>query len=361
MSRIPSLSREPSRSSLAQSSRSRRLSFESNDDDVFSDDNSLNFHGDSSHAPLRDFPPPRQQFFDDPFNHYSDTENVSNTTPNIEISQPQPERGSTAKTRLMIDDIPTSSARGFGRALSTSSRLTIPRSESPYVGPSAPSHPYSMYPQMTRAASVTSQSTFRSAPDSSFVAHSRPEHPYHMYPQNTVEAEDEDITTNGIPLGFPRSAPFQSSSGAASAEVGDIIGTDGHIEQLPPYTRYADNTVAKGNMDDLNGPRRTLSRASRVSRAPTQASEAVTNPVPLSESSSATLLPPREEFEEDTEEQIAKKEGWRDRATKRTLGGMPVWGVIIIVLSVLFSAIIGGVVGGVIGNKQGAERAYAAG
>lgn len=358
MSRHSPPSRVPSRSSLAQSFLSRRLSFESDDENVFSDNHALDFPLSSRQTP-GGFPPPRQQYFDNPFHDPTEYESASNNVPIPEILHPEPERSSTAKTRLMIDDDLPTTSRGLARASSTSSRLTIPRSQSPYVGPAAPSHPYGMYPQMTRNPSVASQSTFRSVPDSSFLAHARPEHPYHMYPQNTVNAEDEDITANGIPLGFHRGTQFSGPSSGTSGEIGDIIGTDGHIEQLPPYTRYADNTVAKGNMDDLN--RRRLSRASRISQAPTHLSEATTAPNPLSENSSAALLPAREEFEQEAEEQIAKKEGWRDRATKRTIGGLPVWVVILICLSVIFSAIIGGVVGGVIGNQQGAERAYANG
>lgn len=360
MSRHSPPSRAPSRSSLARSFISRRLSFESDDENVFSDDHARDFPLTGTQFPRGGFPPPRQQYFDNPFTDPANGEHASNNVPLPEIQQPEPERNSTAKTRLMIDDLPSASGRGLARASSTSSRLTVPRSQSPYSGPSAPSHPYGMYPQMTRNPSNASQSTFRSIPDSSFLAHTRPEHPYHMYPQNTVEAEDEDITANGIPLGFPRGNQFQASSGGSSGEVGDIIGTDGHIEQLPPYTRYADNTVAKGNMDDLN--RRRLSRASRISQVPTQVSEAATAPNPLSESSSAALLPTaRGEFEHDREEEIAKKEGWKHRATKKAIGGLPVWVVILICLSVIFSAIVGGVVGGVIGNQQGAERAYANG
>lgn len=359
MSRHSPPSRAPSRSSLAHSFVSRRLSFESDDENVFSDTHALDFPLTSRQGTQAGFPPPRQQYFDNPFNDPSDETHASNTVPVPEASNAEPERNSTAKTRLMIDDGPSTSGRGLGRASSTSSRLTVPRSQSPYVGPSAPTHPYTMYSQITRNPSVASQSTFRSVPDSSFLAHARPEHPYHMYPQNTVEDEDEDITANGIPLGFPRGTQFQSSSGGSSGEVGDIIGTDGHIEQLPPYTRYADNTIAKGNMSDLN--RRRPSQASRISRVTTHVSEANTAPNPISETSSAALLPAREEFEQDTEEQIAKKEGWRDRATKRTVAGLPVWVVIVIVLAVIFSATIGGVVGGVIGNQQGAERAYANG
>ena len=355
------LSRESSRASLASTSRSyrsRRLS-NTSDDNVFSDEYALDETVTIDDAPLGHVPPPRQQYFDDPFHdrNASSSSLVRNGPP------PPLDRSSIAKRRLMIDDIPTTSNGALGRSLSTSSRITIPRSQSPYVGPTAPSHPYGMYPQMTRASSVASRSTFRPGSETPFVPRGGPEHPYDLYPQNTApEEEDEDITSNGIPLGFPRTN-FQPSSGGSSSDVGDIIGSDGHIEQLPPYTRYADNTVAKGDMNSIN--RR---RSSRVSCVPTQATvrtESSSQPAASSDADSTTLLAPREQFEEETEAQRARKEGWkstwRDKALRRTVVGLPCWGLIVIVAIVICSATIGGVVGGVIGNRQGAQRAYANG
>lgn len=222
-----------------------------------------------------------------------------------------------------------------------------------------------MHNQLTRSASIASQSTFRPGSETPFVFPRRgPEHPYELYTQN-VSPEEDDITANGIPvLGFPRN--FQSSSrGGSSADTGDIIGNDGHIEQLPPYTRYADNTVAKGDMNGFN-----TRRSSRASRAPTTASAAASSSEPglPSAADSTTLLRPQplEQFEEETVEQRARKEGWRttwrERAQNKTfIAGMPLWGLVSIVLIVIFSAIIGGVVGGVIGNRQGETRAYANG
>jgi len=278
----------------------------------------------------------------------------------------------------MIDDVPASAEGGLGRSLSSSSRITIPRSQSPYNGPTAPSHPYTMYPQITRASSVASESTIRPSSETPFVPRGGPQHPYQLYPQNTVPEEgDEDITTNGIPLGFPRTN-FQPSNGGSNSDVGDIIGSDGHVEQLPPYTRYADNTVAKGNMEDIMGRRRSMrsmrsTRSTRsIRQAPTlqrsqtsQASQAPTDTAPPSAAASTTILQPVAQFEEETEAQRARKEGyrpgWAARLRKPTIAGMPLWGLIVITFMVVFSAIIGGVVGGVIGNKQGAQRAYANG
>lgn len=354
------LSREPSRLStvsIPQSQRSRRVSTESADN-VFSDDYGLDSPVTIDDLPLGDVPPPRQHFFDDPFHD----RHASTTSLRRAPSPPQLDRSSVAKQRLMIDDAPSSST-GLGRTMSTSSRITIPRADSPYRGPTAPSHPYGMYTQMARSGSIASQSTFRAGSETPFVPRDGPSHPYQMYPQNTVPVGDgEDITTNGFPLGFPR-ANFSSSNGASNSDVGDIIGADGHVETLPPYSRYADNTVAKGNMDSIN--RRRSSRRSLRSVAPTHDSEGTTvvAAATAGDSEANLLNRPRELFEEETEAQRARKEGWRetwtDRMKKPTRCGLPLWGLLLIVVTVIGSATIGGIVGGVIGNRQGAQRAYA--
>jgi len=350
------------RPSSTRSLHSLRLSIDSNRD-VFSDDHELDSPVTIDDAPLTNVPPPRQQYFDNPFND-PQTSTVE-SYPNL--PRLQPDRNSTHKRRLMIDDdLPTTADGGVGRTLSTSSRITI----SPYNGPTAPSHPYQMYSQMTRASSVASESRFRPGSETPFVPPAGPQHPYQMYPQNTVTEEDEDITTNGIPLGFPRTN-FQPSNGGSSSDVGDIIGSDGHIETLPPYTRYADNTVAKGNMDDIMSSRRSMrsTRSIRSMRSlrptPTRLSRPDTATAPPSESPSTQPLRPTAQFEEETEAQRARKEGyspgWAVKLRKPTIAGMPLWGLIVITFMVVFSAIVGGVVGGVIGNKQGAKRAYANG
>lgn len=355
----------PTRPSSTRSLRSLRLSIDSSRD-VFSDDHELDSPVTIDDAPLTNVPPPRHQYFDNPFNDPQ----TPTVDPHPHLPQLQIDRNSTHKRRLMIDDVPTAADGEVARTLSTSSRITIPRSQSPYNGPTAPSHPYQMYPQMTRASSVASESTLRPGSETPFVPRAGPQHPYQMYPQNTVTEEDEDITTNGIPLGFPRTN-FQPSNGGSSSDVGDIIGSDGHIETLPPYTRYADNTVAKGNMDDIMSRRRSMRsmRSMRSTRSlrptPTRLSRPDTATAPPSEAASTTLLRPTAQFEEETEAQRARKEGyrpgWAEKLRKPTIAGMPLWGLIVITFMVIFSATVGGVVGGVIGNKQGAKRAYANG
>ncbi|EHK96852.1 hypothetical protein M7I_7393 [Glarea lozoyensis 74030] len=74
------------------------------------------------------------------------------------------------------------------------------RPESPYRGPTGPSHPYQMYPQESRLARTASMATTSTAPitERSYAGPSGPTHPY-----------------------------------------------DGHTEELPPYTQYPDEAFAR--------------------------------------------------------------------------------------------------------------------
>lgn len=122
--------------------------------------------------------------------------------------------------------------------------------EAPYRGPAGPSHPYGMYTQNVRATRTASVATASTGPESesSFAAARGPAHPYGMYPQATV---DETTVTPAaaaaaIPVGFPGMAgQYQRRIGPDGEDAADIIGPDGHTEQLPPYTRYPDEAYAR--------------------------------------------------------------------------------------------------------------------
>lgn len=230
------------------------------------------------------------------------------------------------------------------RTLSTSSRLSIPRSQSPYRGPTAPSQPYGMYPQVTRASSIASESTIRPT-ERPFLSHPGPEHPYSMYPQNTVPEEDIDPDTH-VPLGFPvLGSAYHSGSNSTGDDVGDIVGTDGHVEQLPPYSRYADNVIAKGDMARLE--------SSTIS--PTQHSDSVTTAQPA--------VSPASDVELTTvgggtlTEEAARKEGFVQKKLRRSCCGLPVWIWLILVAVVCVATVLGGVIGGVVGTRKGAQSA----
>ncbi|KAK8192526.1 hypothetical protein M8818_007696 [Zalaria obscura] len=78
-----------------------------------------------------------------------------------------------------------------------------------------------------------------------------------MYAQNVVEdTEDEPVehlgTTNAIPVGFPgHDQPFHRRRGPDGEEQ-DIIGTDGHSEQLPPYSEYPEDGPPKDTILPLH-------------------------------------------------------------------------------------------------------------
>lgn len=205
-----------------------------------------------------------------------------------------------------------------------------------------------MYPQITRASSIASESTIRPQ-ERPFVPTGGPEHPYSLYPQNTVpEGDDDDIGTQPIPLGFPRlGINYPRSVGASGSDVGDIVGTDGHIEHLPPYTRYADNVVAKGDMADIN--RTSIAAPSRHS------SEQTT----LVAGGSASE---RLDIEEPNEREILtsgeiKKETWKEKAHRRVCGGIALWLLILIIVMIVFAGVVGGLIGGIVGRRQGTDIA----
>lgn len=201
-----------------------------------------------------------------------------------------------------------------------------------------------MYSQVTRASSVISDSTLRPV-DSPFVSQGGPEHPYGMY-QNTVPEEEDDaqLTT---PLGFPvlGSSPASASSSSGN-DVGDIVGTDGHVEQLPPYSRYADNVIAKSDLDRTE--RGGVEPATTASSSPPP----TTDPAPTSSNIELNPITPS-----TTDEELARKEGMKRKRTNRKIFGLPFWTFVVVIAIVIVAALLGGVIGGVVGNRKGAEHA----
>lgn len=135
------------------------------------------------------------------------------------------------------------------RSSSVSTDVPFMRAESPYRGPAGPSHPYQMYPQESRLArtpSVATTSTMQ-VPDRPYNGPAGPTHPYGMYPQNTVpEGEVATAPIATVPVGFPGlQSDYQRRLGPDGEEIADIIGPDGHTEQLPPYTQYPDEAFAR--------------------------------------------------------------------------------------------------------------------
>lgn len=239
---------------------------------------------------------------------------------------------------------------GTYRTSSTSSRFSMPRSQSPYVGATGPSHPYAMYPQVTRASSVASGSTIQAA-DTGFVVPTGPEHPYAMYPQNTVP-EEEDSAPNlplSIGLGFPgMGQAYQQGTRSAGDDIADIVGADGHIEQLPPYTRYPDAGVAKEPppLVDIPTIGQTRGRSDSPMSSQSTRSQFFDNDVALNVAASRTA---------GSESDGSLKERWKEKSKRRVLCGLPLWVLLVIIAIMILVGAIGGVIGGVVGTEHSAD------
>lgn len=131
------------------------------------------------------------------------------------------------------------------RSTSSASSNLFASTGSARFGADGPSHPYAMYPQGTipRSPSIATTSTVQ--PNRTPSVQHAPQHPYAMYPQGVtedVDLEDDDEPQAAAPaVGFPGlGQQFQRVRGPEGEEQ-DIIGVDGHTEQLPPYTRYPED------------------------------------------------------------------------------------------------------------------------
>ncbi|KFY40451.1 hypothetical protein V494_03493, partial [Pseudogymnoascus sp. VKM F-4513 (FW-928)] len=285
---------------------------------------------------------------------------------------------------LRHDGAPESSSLGppaersestpLSRTTSTSTDAPIIVPDGPYQGPTRPSHPYRMYPQTGRPARTGSVATTSSFPASeqSYSGPNGPTHPYGMYPQNTVpESEADDVApAANIPVGFPGLAgnQYQRRLGPDGEEAADIIGPDGHTEQLPPYTKYPDEVFARKIMPTASGsgpsgPLTTTSGAGGIglaTRNPEFSSEnlAISPIEPTSPRSTLSVRsgePVRNGDapgvgEAESEKPAEKK--WKTMAKQKVCGFLPVWALCLIVLCIIVIALLVGNVLGVMVTKR---------
>tara|TARA_R110002003_G_scaffold44_4_gene3206 strand:+ start:10299 stop:11597 length:1299 start_codon:yes stop_codon:yes gene_type:complete len=294
---------------------------------------------------------------------------------------------------------------------STGSFATTSNGDSPFE--TGPSHPYGMYPQntMARPPSVATTSTDR--PPHRPMSLQRPTHPYAMYSQSgldeglheepAVEPAHPPVPPiqTAIPLGFPGlSAGYHRVLGPDGEEQ-DIIGPDGHTEQLPPYTRFPEEGPTKASLaaeasasrvlpapntimdadDPFNTPVSPVSSLSATSfsapalpsapllesvtpaRLPPQRPETQTGnaapvtsaynapqvPAEPTDSSSASLLTTEQSFSEKTE-QVERKKRWRER---KLWGKIPMGVVVVVlVLVIVFAIALGAAIGTVVAKKH---------
>ncbi|SPQ27040.1 c2fbb224-f5f0-483a-b1bc-e245fbda6f6d [Thermothielavioides terrestris] len=275
-------------------------------------------------------------------------------------------------------DGPTKLARRATNSTeSTQSTIYYPR-DGPYQGPSAPSHPYQMYPQNVRPARTMSTVTSSTVPpsESSYNGPRGPSHPYALYPQADsagVELDADAVRPDAIPLGF-HGLPdqYRRRAGPDGDDIGDIIGPDGHTEQLPPYTRYPDEAYARkaaamdGTIDPAPGgasivPPIQTAPASAVLTIPGAGGIGLATRNPEFESTDDLGSPrsrhsTRSFASDDSQRRINMDEGvsekgsppkkWQLWMRRKLCGVVPYWalcltGVVLVIMAIVLGAAIG--------------------
>ncbi|TVY20080.1 hypothetical protein LARI1_G001371 [Lachnellula arida] len=237
------------------------------------------------------------------------------------------------------------------RSSSVSTDVPYVRAESPYRGPAGPSHPYQMYPQESRLARTASIATTSTAAppvtERSYAGPSGPTHPYGMYPQNIVpEGESTDTPTPAasVPVGFPGlNNTYQRRLGPDGEEIADIIGPDGHTEQLPPYTQYPDEALARKTRPTVAVPAAVpVAGAGGIglaTRNPEFSSQENLNSPQSRRSVMSDLSSHPVNTAAMTVSEKPELKNWQKFAKKKLCGIVPVW-VLVLVAAVLIIFVI---------------------
>ncbi|RYP43151.1 hypothetical protein DL768_010065 [Monosporascus sp. mg162] len=241
-----------------------------------------------------------------------------------------------------------------------------------------PSHPYEMYQQNVRLTRTASLATTSTAPISerSYNGPRGPTHPYGMYPQTMVpEVEEGQTTPTAIPVGFPGTVDnYQRRLGPDGEDAADLIGPDGHTEQLPPYTRYPEEAYQRkalgmstpqpipGVGDTTPGACSAIPGAGGIGLATRNPEFSSTDELdvansPMARQSVRSFGSEASHHEINTAALTAANEkeapsGWRGAARKRIWGVVPCWAIgLVVVVLVLLGGVIGAVLGTLVGSK----------
>ena len=227
------------------------------------------------------------------------------------------------------------------------------RAESPYQGPTGPSHPYQMYPQESRLARTVSVATTSTVPvqERSYAGPSGPTHPYGMYPQNTVpetESVRDELAVASVPVGFPGlNNNYQRRLGPEGEEIADIIGPDGHTEQLPPYTQYPDEAFARKTRPMIQLPVSGAGGIGLATRDPEFASrEDLNSPESGISSRSLTLADSGTQINTAAAAVSEKPplKPWQKFAKRKICGIIPTWAIILAAsVLIIFGIVLGSV------------------
>lgn len=271
-------------------------------------------------------------------------------------SSPDPQAATAPQPQKQV---PTDNA--ISRHISTassSSFMTAANSQAP----SGPSHPYGMYPQGTgvsRTASVATSSTVR--PSQRLQGASGPSHPYNLYPQNVVEGVEENESSHpqlNIPVGFGRMATNYHRRIGPDGEEQDIIGPDGHTEQLPPYSLHP--TDVPKSAYPTSPPPMSIPVSPPASDHSSQ--DVLFVREPSVSSPNTTTIPQQPDGERQISEKSWREKSWAEkRRTKVLFGKVPLWLVLVLFSVILVCAIIlGAAIGTVVAREDEEEHSVEA-
>ena len=239
------------------------------------------------------------------------------------------------------------------RPLSTASQLSIPRPLNSYVSASAPSHPYGLYHQNASMNRQSTASTLHPLSHRSLSNAQRPTHPYGMYLQSTEDSETDPLhsSTDIASVGFPglnQQYARRVESGAEEAD--DIIGPEGHTEQLPPYSRYPDGSQA-GPLPPKQRAASSLPPGSRISHISTDTPQTANSASSMTDALLVNRAPidgiSSTPSNDSGPQDQSKRERLAGKSKQRTcFGHLPVWAVVLmLILLVAAAAVVGGLIG----------------
>lgn len=272
------------------------------------------------------------------------------------------------------------------RSVSSASSSQFAPTNTPRFG-AGPSHPYGIYPQSTvaRTPSVATQSTARAPTIRQSYSQNRPAHPYAMYPQGIDDDmddgdDDDDIALHSqnpvVPVGFPGLGQNYTRRLGPDGEDQDLVGEDGHTEQLPPYSRYPEDgpekmpllPVALHSRAPVIGtdPGMPLMHTT-IQPAPTPVPQSMTDESALERQRSrmsgvgllgSTSSDTSSEKEKSYLQKSWKEKTWKEKRKTRVCG-IPFWWILLGVCVLTFiTAVLGGVVGGFVAGGKHARDKY---
>lgn len=289
---------------------------------------------------------------------------------------------SIAKPPLPVHDPISTSSDGSGTstapttgvptspATTATTEAAIVQAESPYQGPSGPSHPYGLYPQRTLSVTIIPTAA---VPEHAYNGPRGPAHPYALYNQTTLPT-DGPSSQGFITLGFGRQDNYQRQIGP-DGEAGDLVGPLGHTEELPPYSRYPDEAYARKTTEadqpaaepeagavvipTLPTPIHQIPGAGGIGLATRDPAFASTEDLdsPRSRLSTRSFTSDASQHEINTAARtIAEKpeqRKWQKRAKKRLWGIVPYWAICLLAMALIAMGIVLGAVVGTWFSRRG--------